>query len=87
VGVLLTARFALVGVVTGAMVSPWAARRQAWVTARREALDRAIVATRKANLRRNYLLLPRKLDTRHPQLGNAVSYLKPGGRGTGSCRV
>lgn len=54
-GVWVTATIALIGVITGAIVSPWAARRQAWVTARREALDRAIVATRKANLRRNYL--------------------------------
>lgn len=53
--VWVTATFALVGVITGALVSPWATRRQAWATARREALDRAIVATRKANLRRNYL--------------------------------
>ncbi|MFE6036521.1 hypothetical protein [Streptomyces sp. NPDC056452] len=54
-GIWVTATFALVGVIIGAMVSPWAARRQAWVAARRDALDRAIVATRKANLRRNYL--------------------------------
>lgn len=53
--VWVTVTFALVGVITGAMVSPWATRRQAWVTTRREALDRAIVATRKANLRCNYL--------------------------------
>lgn len=68
-GVWVTATFALVGVITGAIVSPWAARRQAWVAARRETLDRAIVATRKASLRRNYLrgvakdqLLPADVD-------------------------
>lgn len=54
-GIWVTAAFALAGVVIGALVTPWASRRQAWVAARREALDRAIVATRKANLRRNYL--------------------------------
>ncbi|MFI8787912.1 hypothetical protein [Streptomyces sp. NPDC055105] len=70
VGIWVTATFALIGVITGAAVSPWAARRQAWVSSQREALDKAIVATRKANLRRNYLrgaargqLLPAQVGT------------------------
>lgn len=45
---------ALAGVGLGALLNPWGARRQSWLTTRREAFDRAIASVKATDLARNY---------------------------------